>query len=312
MKRPAGISIREELRLLRHGRDWRGRSTVPRSADPWVLVREPREFGTRWSRTKAAVAARAGLRRSVLVPVTWSQTKPIVEGIDYLENLSGPVVFVANHSSHLDTPLIVGSLPKRFADRLAVGAAADYFFDARWRAITSALFFNTFPVERHRSGRPRSLAAELLDDGWSLLLFPEGTRSEDGTMAVFKAGVAQLCASRGVPVVPVGLRGAYMAMPRGRGWPVPGRPRVAVRYGRPLYPVEGEGFRELRERMTRAVARLAAEEDLGWYGAMRAEIDDTLPVPTRRSEASRTSRWRRTWESTRPLRDPSRRRVWTW
>lgn len=305
-------SLRDELRLLRHGRDWRGRSTVPRSADPWVVENGPREFSNGWARSRPAVAARAVLRGGLLRPVTWSQTTPVVEGIDYLEHVAGPVIFVANHSSHLDAPLIVGSLPKRFADRLAVGAAADYFFDARWRAITSSLFFNTFPVERHGSGRQRSQAVEMLEQKWSLLLFPEGTRSEDGVMGVFKAGVAQLSVAHQVPVVPVALRGAYMAMPRGRNWPVPGRPRVAVRYGRPLYPAEGEGFREMRDRMTRAVSRLAAEEELGWYRSMRSDVDETLPVPSRRGGAPRASRWRRTWESTRPLEDRSRRRVWNW
>jgi 1-acyl-sn-glycerol-3-phosphate acyltransferase len=310
------MSIRDELQLLRHGRDWRGRSTVPRSADPYIVDEDEREFPTSWARTKAGIAARAALQRGVLKPVAWSQTRPVVSGLEYLENLSGPVVFVANHSSHLDTPLIMCSLPRRIADKLAVGAAADYFFDARWRAITSALFLNTFPVERHGTRRLRSLAVELLDEGWSLLLFPEGTRSEDGWMSAFKPGTAQLCVSNKVPVVPVALRGAYAAMPRGRNWPLPGRPKVAVRYGRPLMPVEGEGFRELRERMMRSVVRLGAEEDLGWYGALRADTDDRLPVPSRRtaevSGVPPASSWRRKWESTRPLPDDRRRRVWTW
>jgi 1-acyl-sn-glycerol-3-phosphate acyltransferase len=243
--------------------------------------------------------------------VTWSQTRPVVEGVEYLENLRGPAVFVANHSSHLDAPLVVSSLPRRFADRLAVGAAADYFFDARVRAAATVLFFNAFPVERHGSRRLRSLAVDLLDDGWNLLLFPEGTRSEDGWMSAFKPGTAQLCVSKGVPVVPVALRGAYAAMPRGRNWPVPGRPRITVRYGRPLYPAEGEGFRELRTRMMRAVVRLSAEEELGWYGALRAEADESLELPRRSAERPGPAEWRRVWESTRPLDPRPQRRVWT-
>ena len=305
------MKVREEIRLLRHGRDWRSRSTVPRSADPWVLEEEERDFPTTWARSKLAVTVRSGLRRGLLKPVTWSQTQPVVEGVEYLENLSPPAVFVANHSSHLDAPLIVSSLPRRFADRLAVGAAADYFFDARVRAAATALFFNAFPVERHGSRRLRSLAMELLDDGWNLLLFPEGTRSEDGWMSAFKPGTAQLCVSKGVPVVPVALRGAYAAMPRGRNWPVPGRPRISVRYGRPLYPAPSEGFRELRIRMMRAVARLAAEEELGWYGALRAEADGSLALPGQAAAAG-GAEWRRIWESTRPLDPRPRRRVWTW
>jgi 1-acyl-sn-glycerol-3-phosphate acyltransferase len=305
------MKVRDEIRLLRHGRDWRGRSTVPRTADPWVLEEEEREFPTAWARSRLAVTLRSGLQRGLLKPVTWSQTHPVVEGVEYLENLRGPAVFVANHSSHLDAPLIVTSLPRRFADRLAVGAAADYFFDARVRAAATVLFFNAFPVERHGSRRLRSLAVELIDDGWNLLLFPEGTRSEDGWMSAFKPGTAQLCVSKGVPVVPVALRGAYAAMPRGRNWPVPGRPRVSVRYGRPLYPAEGEGFRELRMRMMRAVARLAAEEELGWYGALRAEADGSLALPGQATVAN-GAEWRRIWESTRPLDPRPRRRVWTW
>jgi 1-acyl-sn-glycerol-3-phosphate acyltransferase len=305
------MKVREEIRLLRHGRDWRGRSTVPRTADPWVLEEEEREFPTAWARSRLAVTVRSGLQRGLLKPVTWSQTRPVVEGVEYLENVNAPAVFVANHSSHLDAPLIVSSLPRRFADRLAVGAAADYFFDARVRAAATVLFFNAFPVERHGSRRLRSLAMELLDDGWNLLLFPEGTRSEDGWMSAFKPGTAQLCVSKGVPVVPVALRGAYAAMPRGRNWPVPGRPRISVRYGRPLYPPDGEGFRELRIRMMRAVTRLAAEEELGWYGALRAEADGTLAMPGQAAAAA-GAEWRRIWESTRPLEGRPRRRVWTW
>jgi hypothetical protein len=99
-------------------------------------------------------------------------------------------------------------------------------------------------------------------------------------------------------------------MPRGRNWPVPGRPRVSVRYGRPLYPAKGEGFRELRVRMMRAVARLAAEEELGWYGALRADAEGSLALPGQAAAAG-GAEWRRIWESTRPLEPRPRRRVWT-
>ena len=196
------MKIREEIRLLRHGRDWRGRSTVPRTADPWVLEEEEREFPTAWARSRVAVMVRSGLQRQLLKPVTWSQTRPIVEGVEYLENLRAPAVFIANHSSHLDAPLIVSSLPRRFADRLAVGAAADYFFDARIRAAATVLFFNAFPVERHGSRRLRSLAVELLDDGWNLLLFPEGTRSDAARAQLAGARTATRQRSVRAPVVP--------------------------------------------------------------------------------------------------------------
>jgi 1-acyl-sn-glycerol-3-phosphate acyltransferase len=272
--RPPGMALRDELRLLHHGRDWRGRSTAPRSAEPWVPEVPEREFPTAWARSRLAVAVRAGLTRSLLRGVVWSQTEPVVEGTSYLDELRGPAVFVANHSSHLDTPLILGSLPQRFAD---------YFFDTRWRAVTTALLFNAFPVERYGSRRLRSLASDLIDEGWSLLIFPEGTRSEDGWMSPFRIGAAHLAVTKGLPVVPIALCGTYAAMPRGRNWPLPGRPRITVRYGRPLHPEDGEKAGDFRRRMAEAVARLAAEERLGWYGALRAAVDGALEVPGFRS-----------------------------
>jgi 1-acyl-sn-glycerol-3-phosphate acyltransferase len=334
------MGIRREVKLLRHGRDWRGRSTVPKSAQPHELEYEEREFPTAWARTRTAVRARAGLRRALLKPVVWSQTTPVVEGTEYLDSVRGPVVFVANHTSHLDTPLILGSLPERFADRVAVGAASDYFFDVRWRATLTAIFFNAFPVERYGSRRLRSLALDLVDEGWSLLLYPEGTRSEDGWMNPFKLGASALCVTKGIPCVPIALRGSYAAMPRGRNWPQPGKPRVTVRYGRPLVPEEGEDVRAFRVRMAKAVSQLAAEEDLGWYGALRAAADDRLEVPggarsvrpgalareeptaerageskagkngkTGAGAGEQVAHWRRIWSSTEPLGE-KRRKVW--
>ncbi|MGB8201740.1 MAG: lysophospholipid acyltransferase family protein, partial [Pseudonocardiaceae bacterium] len=185
-------SLGEELRLLRHGRDWRGRARVPRSAQRWELPDNGDDFPTAWARTTPARALRSALQQGVLKPVIWSQTRPVVHGQEYLDSVRGPAIFVANHSSHLDTPLVLGALPRRITENLAVGAAADYFFDSRAIAAATTLLFNAFPVERRGSRRGRSLAAELVDDGWSLLLYPEGSRTVDGWLTAFKLGAAQL------------------------------------------------------------------------------------------------------------------------
>ncbi|MFY9809273.1 MAG: lysophospholipid acyltransferase family protein [Pseudonocardiaceae bacterium] len=314
--------LRAELRLLRHGRDWRGRARVPRSAQHGELPDNGDEFPTAWARTAAAVTVRSALQQGLLKPVTWSQTRPVVHGREYLDSVRGPAVFIANHSSHLDTPLILGSLPLRITTKLAVGAAADYFFDSRTVAAATTLLFNAFPVER-RARRGRSLAAELVDDGWSLLLYPEGSRTVDGWLTAFKLGAAQLCAMKGIPAVPIALRGTFAAMPRGQRWPQRGRPRVTVRIGRPLHIGVDETVPEFRIRLVRAVATLWAEDDLGWYRALRAAADDTLALPTgARSALPSTASgqpgqdndvapWRRVWEATRPLADDGPRQVWT-
>ncbi|HJT02665.1 MAG TPA: lysophospholipid acyltransferase family protein [Pseudonocardiaceae bacterium] len=315
--------LRDELKLLRHGRDWRGRARVPRSAQRWEQPESPDDFPTAWARTAPAGAIRNLLQQAVLRPVVWSQTRPVVHGREYLESIRGPAIFVANHSSHLDTPLVLGALPPRITKKLAVGAAADYFFDSRTIAAATTLLFNAFPVERRPSRRGRSLAAELVEGGWSLLLYPEGSRTVDGWLTAFKLGAAQLCAIKGVPAVPIALRGTFAAMPRGQRWPRPGRPRVTVRIGRPLHVEADETVPEFRARLTRAVATLWAEDDLGWYRALRAAADDTLALPSgSRSVLPTTSSgepahshdvapWRRIWEATRPATDDTAPRVWT-
>ena len=327
------MGLISEAKLLSRGRDWRGRSRTPRSAEQWAKPYEPREFPTAWARTPVTGIMRTALQRGVLKPVAFSQARVIVEGREHLDGLRGPAVFIANHSSHLDTPLILGSLPRRITDRLAVGAAADYFFDARWRAFSTALMFNAFPVERHGGRRLRGLAGKLIDDAWSLLLFPEGTRSQDGWMNPFKLGAAALCLGKGVPCVPIALRGTYGAMPRGRNWPRPGRPKVVVRYGRPIRPEPDEGVRDFSFRMMSEVTRLWNEEDLGWYQALRASAAGELTPPTGPAAitaapstpelpaadpgtdvavpaAPAAANWRRIWESTRPLTDERPRAIW--
>jgi len=194
-------------------------------------------------------------QRMVLKPLVWSLTSVEVTGLSNVAALNGPFVLVANHSSHLDTPLLLGSLPGRLGTTVGVGAAADYFFDARWRAVLTGTVFNAFPVARHGSGR-RGLAASLLEKGQPVMVFPEGTRSRDGAMHEFTDGAAALCIKQGVPCLPVGLLGAYAAMPRGRNWPVPGRPRVRVNFGAPMSPNPDETAHQFTIRIAAAVAEL--------------------------------------------------------
>jgi 1-acyl-sn-glycerol-3-phosphate acyltransferase len=230
-----------------------------------------------------------------------------VHGLDHLEGLAGPVVFAANHSSHLDAPLILCSLPKRWRDRTAVGAAADYFFDVWWRATATALAFNAFPVERSSGRRLSDTPWRLLREGWSIVVFPEGTRSPDGWIGRFRPGVARLSAGAGVPVVPVVVRGTYAAMPRGRGWPHPGRYPISVRFGPPVTPGDDVPTRDLLGRITEAVGRLWEEDDGSWWQSLRSAGDGQPPPPS----GPRDIRWLRVWEASRPLPRTRRPPVWT-
>ena len=218
---------------------------VPRSAEQYVLPQKSTVFGTDWARRRAGRYVREVAQKGVLDPLMASQVRRHVEGLDVLERLEGPVIFVANHASHLDTPLILLALPDEWRRRTAVAAAADYFFDTWWRAVGSAMVFNTFPIDR-RGGTMATTPGEVLDDGWSLVIYPEGTRSKDGWVGRFQLGAAYLATRHGVPVVPIAHRGTFAAMPRGQGWPSGGRPRLTVRFGDPILPGRGRVRPRLR------------------------------------------------------------------
>ena len=175
------------------------------------------------------------------------------------EALEGACVVVANHSSHLDAPLVLGSVPQRIRRNLATGVAADYFFTAPHKRVFTELIFNAFPVDRTGTGANRGLSKQLLKAGVPLLLFPEGTRSRSGKMASFKIGAAGLAKAVGVPVLPVALIGAYEAMPYGSHWPRRGRPPVVVAVGEPLRAGDKEPTAAFNDRIEASVRALYAE-----------------------------------------------------
>ncbi|HEV2929916.1 MAG TPA: lysophospholipid acyltransferase family protein [Propionibacteriaceae bacterium] len=212
------------------------------------------------SRSRYTSPLHAGARfvaqRGLLKPLVWRLATVTVLGRENLADLSRPFVVVSNHTSHLDTPLIYGALPRKLARYVAAGAAADYFFDVWWRKSLTALFFNAFPVDRVGLRGRKGLATSLLDDGVPLLLFPEGTRSRTGEMGAFKPGAAALCISRDVPCLPMAIVGAAEAMPYGKKWPESGRPPVYVTFGEPMRAEDGESVAQFSTRIAKEVREL--------------------------------------------------------
>jgi len=217
----------------------------------------PAESRNRFT-SRSQAAARFVAQRGILKGVVWGMEHVTIVDAHNLKGVTRPFVAVANHSSHLDAPLIMGALPRPLARYLAAGAAGDYFFDVWWRRGLTALFFNAFPVDR--SGRnPRNINAKmLLQHDVPVLVFPEGTRSKDGTMGHFKPGGAALATATGVPILPVALIGAHQAHPRGSKWPKTGRP-LAVVFAAPMRANENENPTEFMARVRTVIADLLAE-----------------------------------------------------
>jgi 1-acyl-sn-glycerol-3-phosphate acyltransferase len=283
----------DDVRTVAKGWRWGRRSMVPRSAEQFVERKESPVFPTAWSRRRPARVAREVVQKGALEPLFRSKVRPHVEGLDALKRVEGPVIFAANHASHLDTPLILLSLPDEWRRRTAVAAAADYFFDTWWRAVGSAVAFNAMPIER-RGGSLAATPGDILDEGWSLVVFPEGTRSVDGWLGKFMAGAAWLAVEHQVPVVPVAHRGTFAAMPRGKNWPNPGRQAVTVRFGEALRAGAGESAREFAPRVRAAVAALLDEDRTTWWEAQQRVASGRTPDPS----GPKVAQWRRVWEQT--------------
>jgi 1-acyl-sn-glycerol-3-phosphate acyltransferase len=278
--------------------------TVPGGVE--VPGRKPRsgsDYDTAWARRYPARVARAVLVEAVTRPAVAALARPQLHGLDRLDPLvaqGAPVIFAANHHSHVDTPVLITSIPEPWRHRLFVGAAADYFFRTALTSAVSALVIGAIPIERSRvSRRSADRAADLIEDGWSMLIFPEGGRSPDGWGQPFRGGAAYLALRCGVPVVPVHLAGTGRILRKGRKLPTPATARVT--FGAPLAPAPGDDARRFGATLERAVAALADEATTDWWQARRRAHAGESPALTGPAAPA----WRRAWA----LGDPDRRRT---
>jgi long-chain acyl-CoA synthetase len=207
-----------------------------------------------------------------ILPLTRLIARPSIAGVDSLQKLRPPVIFAANHQSHIDTPQILAALPRRWRYRVAPAMYKEYFsphlhpeaqplarcFLNSLEYYLVTLLFNAFPIPQEEPGARETLryAGGLVSEGWSLLIFPEGERRSSGQMGRFYPGVGLLALRLKVPLIPIHIENTDYILPRGRALPRFGHARVT--FGKPLQLRGEEDPQALAERLQEAIKLLDA------------------------------------------------------
>ena len=270
----------------------------PRSWFPPPTSQLGADYDTRWARKPLARVLRAAMINGITRPFIRVVATPTIIGVDRLDNLDTPAIFVANHSSHIDTSLMKAVLPRRFRVRVAVAARHDYIFDKWWKATIWALWMNTVPIERNKASRRSvELPLQIMKEGWSFALYPEESRGPNDYMLPFKPGAAYLAIKAGLPVVPMHFTGTRRVFsPYSRRFK-PGKTRVV--FGEPMYPNEGERPQAFTARIQKAVEQAADEGNTNWWDAKLRAANGT--TPSLMAPEALTG-WRQTWSATEPER----------
>jgi len=244
------------------------RALLERSAASDAAPAEPVEFPV-WSRKWAARTIRRASLPTWILPLARAFAWIRVEGREHLSGLDTPVIFAANHQSHMDAPVILAALPPSLRYRVTTAMAKEFFkahfypdehgrlawFTNSVSYYLAALFFNAFPLPQREAGARQTLRyiGSVLEEGWSVLIFPEGRRSETGAIDRFRPGIGMIAARLGVPVVPVRIEGLDKVLPPSWRMARPGRVRVA--FGAPIR-LTGEDYEVLAKQVEDAVKDL--------------------------------------------------------
>jgi len=239
-------------------------TAAPREAE----VTEPVEFPS-WNRTWPVRLIRRASQATWILPLARLFAWIRVQGLDNLNAINGPVVFASNHQSHFDVPVILAALPGRWRARIAPAVLKEFFkahffpegFSAR-QVLTnrlnyylSAFFFNTFPLPQHEAGARQTLRyiGDVAGAGFSVLIFPEGIRSDSGHIKPFKPGIGMIGSRLGLPVVPVRIEGVDKVLHTSWKMAKPGR--VSVSFGRAIR-LSGDNYADLARQVEQAVRDL--------------------------------------------------------
>jgi long-chain acyl-CoA synthetase len=211
-------------------------------AEPSPKIAHPTE--PRWPLSHAAALGREVLQMVLAFPLLRYYVKTEVHGAEKLRQLRGPVLFVSNHQSLIDPPVILRSLPSRIRRRVAP-AMGEVALRGHSKATLfwARLAFNVYLISDDPSRAQEALrrAGRLADRGYSTLLFPEGERTWDGRLLPFRPGVGVMVERLQLPVVPLLIRGLFDVWPRTRERPVRGSAQLWIGDLLKILPGESAG-----------------------------------------------------------------------
>ena len=238
------------------------------SAPEEAQVAEPVDFPS-WNRAWPVRLVRRISQATWILPLARIFAWVRVSGLEHLSRVDGPVVFASNHQSHFDVPVILIALPGKIRATIAPAMAKEFFkahffpteFSTR-HVITnrlnyylSAFFFNTFPLPQREAGARQTLRyiGEVTGDGYSVLIFPEGVRSDRGEIKAFRGGIGMIGSRLGLPIVPVRIDGVDRVLHTSWKMAKPGP--VSVTFGAPIR-LSGDNYADLARQVEQAVRDL--------------------------------------------------------
>jgi long-chain acyl-CoA synthetase len=190
----------------------------------------------KWPITRWARIARCAGHKLAAFPLGHAVMDLRVEGVEHLQGLALPAVFMANHLSFLDSLAFLMALPPRLQKQISFAAARDVVYgEYRHVSWLAELLFNSFPFPRHEGENIKAgldYFGRMLDRGWSVMIYPEGQMSLTGELQPLKRGAGLIATEMNCPVVPVYITGTNVVMPHDKILPRK-RSRVTVRFGSP-------------------------------------------------------------------------------
>jgi long-chain acyl-CoA synthetase len=193
-----------------------------------------------------------------------------VNGAERLAKVTGPALLISNHVTDVDAGLILSALPWRWRSRLAIAMQGELLRDWRYPAKTlpwylraksrvayvlAAALFNVYSIPRQSGFRQSfAYAGDAADQGWSILIFPEGSETKDGSIQPFKAGIGLLASELNIPVIPIKIDGLFEMKQQRQLFPAPSA--VSVTFGEPISFSAAQTAEDITSELERAVREL--------------------------------------------------------